>query len=652
MKIESVRIQNLRAFKDVTIPFNDYTCFVGANGAGKSTVLCALNIFFREKDNAATNLLELQAEDFHNKNTDDPIQITVTFSDLSEDAQEDFKDYFRQGKLIVTAKATYNVSVQKAEVKQYGQRLAMTGFSAFFRVLGDGAKADELKEVYNGYRKSYAELPAWKSKAATADKLKEYEAAHPEQCELTQSGDQFYGVSRGVDRLEKYIQWIYVPAVKNAVEEEKEARNSALGKLLERTVRAKTDFAEDIAQLKKKTEQAYQGILDKNQGVLTELSTSLGSRIKQWGNPNASLRLVWGKEPDKTIRVEEPFAEIIAGEGSFEGQLARLGHGLQRSFIISLLQELVTFDNENSPKLILACEEPELYQHPPQIRHLADLFNHLSTQNAQVMVCSHSPFFVSGEGFENVRMVRMNDSTNESSVSWCSYGSFATYLGEILDSPPSKEEGVIAKINQELQPSINEIFFTPTCILVEGLEDVAYIKAYMILMGKWDEFRRLQCHIVPANGKSHLIRPYAIAKKLDIHTFVVFDSDGHEQDKGKRNKHRKDNEAIIKIFGAEAEPFPEDHQWSDGLVIWKSEMGKAVTADFQNNVFTQYAEKARIECGQEKGLGKNTLFIASWLALAWADGHKSETLEKLCLSILNFAAKRNEIAEESGNLKA
>ena len=38
MKIESVRIENFRSFKDETIRFDNYTCFVGANGTGKSTV--------------------------------------------------------------------------------------------------------------------------------------------------------------------------------------------------------------------------------------------------------------------------------------------------------------------------------------------------------------------------------------------------------------------------------------------------------------------------------------------------------------------------------------------------------------------------------------------------------------------------------------
>ncbi len=56
MKIKSVRIQNLRSIKDQTIGLSDYTCLVGANGAGKSTILCALNIFFRETENSATSL--------------------------------------------------------------------------------------------------------------------------------------------------------------------------------------------------------------------------------------------------------------------------------------------------------------------------------------------------------------------------------------------------------------------------------------------------------------------------------------------------------------------------------------------------------------------------------------------------------------------
>lgn len=105
MKLESVRIQNFRAFKDETIKFDNYNCFVGPNGAGKSTVINALNVFFRQHKDSKTDLSKLSADDFHHKNTAVPILITVTFSDLSDEAKKDLVDYVRQEKLIVTAKA-------------------------------------------------------------------------------------------------------------------------------------------------------------------------------------------------------------------------------------------------------------------------------------------------------------------------------------------------------------------------------------------------------------------------------------------------------------------------------------------------------------------------------------------------------------------
>ena len=60
MKIERVEVWNLRSLKEVDIPFNDYTCFVGPNSAGKSTALCALNIFFRQSENTGTNFQSLE----------------------------------------------------------------------------------------------------------------------------------------------------------------------------------------------------------------------------------------------------------------------------------------------------------------------------------------------------------------------------------------------------------------------------------------------------------------------------------------------------------------------------------------------------------------------------------------------------------------
>ena len=76
MRIESVRIENFRSFKDETVKLDNYNCLVGANGAGKSTVLNALNLFFRQYKDSSTDLSKLSENDFHHKDTKNDIRIT------------------------------------------------------------------------------------------------------------------------------------------------------------------------------------------------------------------------------------------------------------------------------------------------------------------------------------------------------------------------------------------------------------------------------------------------------------------------------------------------------------------------------------------------------------------------------------------------
>jgi len=134
MKLSKLRIENFRSFKDETIYFDDYNCLMGANGIGKSAVLTALNVFFRNNASTATNVLTLSDEDFHHKSTGKPVKITLTFVDLSEEAKKDFKHYFRQRELTIFAKAAWDSGNESAEVMQYGARLVIKKFAPFFEI--------------------------------------------------------------------------------------------------------------------------------------------------------------------------------------------------------------------------------------------------------------------------------------------------------------------------------------------------------------------------------------------------------------------------------------------------------------------------------------------------------------------------------------
>jgi len=298
MKISEIRIENLRGYVDQTIPINDYTCLVGSNGAGKSTILCALCIFFRDTEHFANNLQFLQGEDFHRLDTAKPIRITVTFTELSPAAQVDFRDYYRQGKLIVTASAEFNTESKTADVKQYGQRLVMKDFRSFFAADAESKPVAILKEKYEDIRKKYPSLPEPGTKAKMTEALRDYESEHANQCVLVPSSDQFYGFSNGSNRLAKYVQWVYVPAVKDATTEQTESKATALGKLLARTVRSRVDFSEKLTEMRVEFTEKYNQLLAEKQASLQELSAILGERLKDWAHPDTRVKLEWKLPPD------------------------------------------------------------------------------------------------------------------------------------------------------------------------------------------------------------------------------------------------------------------------------------------------------------------------------------------------------------------
>lgn len=644
MFIHPIRIKNLRAYSDETVEFAPYTCMVGANGAGKSTILCALNIFFRETENSSTNLSNLEKEDFHAGNTEDPIEITITFKELPADAQQDFSGYYRQDALIVTAKAIFDPSAGFASVKQFGNRMGFEAFMPFFKLLGDGARVPVLQAAFAEIRENYPDIANAKTRDAMIAALRDYEAERPDQCILIPSEDQFYGVSQGQGLLRKYLQWVYVPAVKDAAGEQAEGKNTALGRLLARTVRAKVNFAEKLSDLRSEVEAKYRAMLVAEQGVLDDISGDLQKRLAEWSHPEATAKLNWHQDPKSSVRIEEPMARLLAGDAEFEGSIARFGHGLQRSYIIALLQGLAADEDKNASKLLLGVEEPELYQHPPQARHLAAVLQELSDKNAQVIVSTHSPYFVDGAGFDRVRLVRKVKDQKRSIVRTCPIQHLGAEYARVTGEQEVPVDGVMAKLHQVMQPHLSEMFFSPKLVLVEGLEDAAYINAWMVLSGRWETFRASGAHIVAVNGKSELIRPIIIAEKMEIPAFVIFDCDGDKlthtdpaRAQSIMQAHERDNKALLDLVGGNTgEPFPTVIRRGARYSAWPADLGKCVEADAGAS-WNAAGNVASVSLGGVSGLKKNTLHIGARLKEICRMGVAMPTLNQLCDDIIAFA---------------
>ena len=639
MRIKSIRIQHLRAFEDETIELDACTLLVGPNGAGKSTILTALNIFFRESADSATNLVALERDDFHGGLTTAPIRITVTFSGLSEQAQQDFAQYYRQGELTVTAEARFDETTGRADVMQYGERRVMRAFQPFFEADKEAAKVAALRAIYGELRAQYEDLPAPGTKAQMTEALRTYEERHPDLTEPLPSEDQFYGFSRGANRLARYVQWVFVPAVKDASAEQLESRDTALGRLLARTVRARVSFRPPLDRIRQAAREQYEQVLREQQGALDTVSRSLQSRVQMLTQGQVRLSVKWDRDSERSVRVEEPFARVALGDAWFVGSPARCGHGLQRVYLLALLQEMPPSGDEGEPTLLLAIEEPELYQHPPQCRHMAAILGQLSTGNAQVLITTHSPYFVSGEAFHEVRLVRKDDAASCAVVKQASVENVAQIVAGARDGMGwAAPQGALAKVHQMLQPTLSEMFFTPFLILTEGREDIAYIVTYLTLLGHQGKLQRVGCHFVPTEGKGKLVWPLATAKHLGIPSLVIFDADGHRPDKnGSREQHRVDNTAILRLAGiANPDPFPPDNVWSPSVVMWRSEIGEVVKGDFGQEPWLDIKEQVALRYGHVGGLEKNPLYVADVVHAAWDCGLRSDNLGRLSEHILAF----------------
>lgn len=642
MRIRSIRIRNFRVFEDVEIEMLDYVALVGPNGAGKSTVLAALNIFFRQVEDVSTNVRDLSEEDFHNKNTKEPIEITVTFDELGDAAKDEFRGYVRHDRLSITAAATFDPSSKIATVHQYGERFVVSEFAPFFEAEKAKASVADLRLIYAGLMEKFPDLQAETVKAKMVDALRDFEEVNPDQCNLERSKDQFYGFTGGADRLQKFVKWLYIPAVKDATKENVEAKNTALGQLLNFTVRSKVDFAKEIEIIREETRTKYQSLLDSQQDALNDLSKALTSRLTALAHSSSKAELEWTEDQIRSVQIADPTAKLVATEGKFSGDIARFGHGFQRCYLLALLQELASLNLEHNPTLILGIEEPELYQHPPQARHLASVIEELSKGNSQIFVTTHSPYFVTGRYFENVYAVKGGYEIAQSTVHCVKMEDVAEVVRVAKDEKKALHlTAQSARLEQALNPQVNEIFFCRAVVLVEGMEDEAILTTWMMLSGMWEEFRSLGGHIVEVSGKSNLLVPIVLCSQISIPAFAMFDSDGGETHTERRKLHERDNRQTLRALKIdEPTAFPSTDIFAERYIQWKTDFYTRLRSDIEPKVWDKCYQTTRKKLGEPSGsFMKNPVFIGEFVAELKKAGISVACLDEAGDRILSFLRK-------------
>lgn len=634
MRLKTLALKNFRCFPDEIVDFGPYCALVGANNAGKSAVIAAVDIFFRSNPRN----IPVTVDDFYKRDKGRELKIELTFTDLHEKAREAFSHYERSGELTFFIKAkTDGISV---EASLHGTRLANPSFATFFEM----GNATDKRKFYEGLPDNL-NLPPWKNQNLAADALRAYENANPKQNVPLASEDNAFGVEGPVRRLKQFIDFVYIPAVKDAEDEAIEASNTAFSRLVDRAVRANLKIDERIEKIREIAKTEMDSIAKDHEKVLSDLAGKIDQEYRKFNSLDSKIHLEWGEFDDENLEINLPGVQLQVSDDLIRNSIGKFGHGTQRNYLMALLMVSASYDFTDAQALIIACEEPELYQHPPQARVLANALTALASNKTQIIVTTHSPYFITSKSFESIRLVRRTRGSHSKAYSW-SADENCSLIAKAKGENPIGAAAALATINQFLQSQINEMFFSPCVIFVEGEEDRAIINKYLLLSGKDKELLAKGVSIVPANGKGNLINALSMARGFEIPFFAVFDGDMNLTKSEEKNKNIKLNKNIFSVIGYNGEGKDgsfENDLTADNFCAWKNCIQSAFTAE----MLVRWEEEKRKVC-EEFGwtidrLRKNAMVLEATLTRVYPSGPIPH-LEKLCDAIIAKFAHAKPIA--------
>lgn len=616
MKIQSVRIKNFRALKDVTIPFDSVTTFIGPNGAGKSTVLRALDWYFNGKPGSLTE------RDCSFGATDEDIEVQVTFSDLTEKDSEALGKYAPEG--VTTFTAWKRRSPDGSDVLSANAK----GFPDFNAIKAASGAASK-KELYSKLRADRLDLGLPLATTATAieQAMTTWESSNTDQLvdapEALQTN--FFGFNSG-GKMSGLFDFVLVTADLRASEESIDGKSSIIGRILERSVdRAAADeeIAKIVEESRAKQQQVYE---EKFKAQLDAITTQLNEVVTSY-SPGRAVTVA---PAEVELKAPRTTFEVAVLDGTTETAVERQGHGFQRTILISALQLLAQSGSASAEGVIcLSIEEPELFQHPIQAQTFAKVLRSLAEDTGkriQVTYATHSPYFLEARHFDQVRrLTRSSEDTPVVTVHFATVDDVKAKLNGVLsaDTVDRQLDGVV--VNQ-----LAVALFAHRAFIVEGTTESSVFYG----IGDKTSLGSLEAagvSIVPVGGKTSIPLVHAILTSIGIPVYALFDADGGFEARAKANGKAQDkidaerkthvaaNRAVLKYFGRTEEDFPSATV-ADEVAIFEDHLEAFLSTDWPEWV----TACDDVEAAAGISLAKNQLAYRT--ATLKADGEAPEML--------------------------
>jgi len=666
MKLQSIRVQNYRSILDESISFADLTALVGRNGAGKSAFLSAIDLFYSTSDSVTVS-------DFYNDDPQREISITATFSDLSLAARELFSTRVQGNTLTVEKIISWNDG--RCAVSYHGSTLQHPEIARIREAVKLRDRGKTAMGILEELRRSgeYEDLPEWTTIGDTLEALQHWEKEHPEHCERLRDDGQFFGFRQvGQGYLGRFTRRLFIRAVSDPSKDAAEGRGTVFSELMDLVVRSALRGKAELEDLRDRLQEELEGLISpENAPELEALQEQLTSTLQTFV-PSSEVRLRW--MPIDQLDLPMPIADMKIVEDGYAAPVANCGHGLQRAFLLTMLQHLtlasyhkdqveaeaeedsgdgdrveVEDERQSLPGLVLLIEEPELYQHPSRQRHLASILWKLAgseglgvAEHTQVIYSTHSPHFVGLDRIEGIRLLRKvpvsPDLPKQTSSIQVDLDEVAAEIWDAAGRPGERFTGetLRPRLAPIMTPWMNEGFFSDVAVLVEGENDRAALLGMAIQMGL--DLDSAGVSVIPCGGKNNIDRPAAIFRSLGIPVYPIWDSD-----RGEYGASSEPNQRLLRLLGEQ----PED--WPAGVYGTYACFENDLETAMENELGSDYYDNLVTECQSEYGFlkkkhaMKNPHVVSRIIERSSKDGFELAFLRRIL---------ENVLAMREGNIEA
>ena len=512
MRFKRIEIKNYRSLEDATVDLDGLTILIGANNAGKTTILDALGLF-------GDSVRRIGAGDFNDR--DRPVELALTMS-CKEGEMGIPARFCIDGEF--TVKKRFYLSDGRVALDTLARVMLNSDFGRLRRYM----LKSEIKAEIRRLKQDYSDIPGYGrgGKAKWLEKFEEYNhgfyLAHPGHPKVR---EEYVTWDVHEAPLEHMLDIIYVPSMRDIANDGEASSGSYLARLIAMAIEDSQGRGSDLSAAAGTCVSDYEEYVRVVRGgVIGEINASLA---KNSGRYAAGSSITVDVVPPERV-LPSPVPSISIGEGGRAINIGQAGGGTRRVYLMALLETISEIQGRAlggghaSRARLLIIDEPELYQHPQRQRKMLLALVGLAGDGPVQAICStHSPYFIDLKQIAGLRLVKKGRPTKILRTTIDRL--MRQVLGPEKSKLPNGPDELRTWLDMNATHWMTEGFFSKTAVIVEGPGDRNMLLATASAIGA--DLDRHEISMVPTNGKPKIPHVMRLFIQFKIPTYVVWDLD-------------------------------------------------------------------------------------------------------------------------------